>query len=270
MFSPYYARARRKGNSDPLDHVSVNAILYAPKTKRWAMTERRANTVERSETRYAVGASSLEWRGDRLVITIDEWTVPIPRRLRGRITLHAETLFDDWHAIDAAGRHRWRPIMPMARAEVEFDKPDLCWKGGAYCDTNRGAVALERDFRSWNWSRTGGREAARVLYETEGRDGSARNLALEYRADGSIAPFEPPPLRVLPRTGWRVARATRSDTPARVLRTLEDTPFYTRSTIASSLGGFEGVSIHESVDLGRFANPIVQAMLPFKMPRRFW
>jgi carotenoid 1,2-hydratase len=65
-----------------------------------------------------------------------------------------------------------------------------------------------------------------------------------------------------------VARATRADpgNPVRVARTLEDTPFYSRSLLE---GGDDGAQwIHESVDLDRFRSRWVQALLPFKMPRR--
>ena len=50
-----------------------------------------------------------------------------------------------------------------------------------------------------------------------------------------------------------------------MLRSFEDTPFYSRSL----LGGMGmAPAIHESVDLDRFASRWVQALLPFKMPRR--
>ena len=58
------------------------------------------------------------------------------------------------------------------------------------------------------------------------------------------------------------------DTAARVLRTLEDTPFYSRSMIVSGNDINHGSAIHESVDLDRFASRWVQTLLPFKMPRR--
>ena len=50
--------------------------------------------------------------------------------------------------------------------------------------------------------------------------------------------------------------------------TLEDTPFYNRSLVAAHWQGQPVLAMHESLDLGRFTQPIVQAMLPFRMPRR--
>jgi carotenoid 1,2-hydratase len=49
---------------------------------------------------------------------------------------------------------------------------------------------------------------------------------------------------------------------------LEDAPFYSRSLLRTSLYGEPADAIHESLDLNRFRAPLVQAMLPFRMPRR--
>jgi carotenoid 1,2-hydratase len=69
---------------------------------------------------------------------------------------------------------------------------------------------------------------------------------------------------------WRVRRRTRADsgTSPRVIQTLEDAPFYARSRIATRLDGVTAEAIHESLDLNRFASPLVRALLPFRMPRR--
>ena len=76
----------------------------------------------------------------------------------------------------------------------------------------------------------------------------------------------------LPRTGWLVKRATRADegsTP-RVLKTWIDAPFYARSKLATRLFGEDVEAVHESLSLARFRSPIVQSMLPYRMPRAFW
>ena len=52
------------------------------------------------------------------------------------------------------------------------------------------------------------------------------------------------------------------------LRSLEDGPFYARSLIESTLLGERVHGVHESLSLDRFAAPWVQALLPFRMPRR--
>ena len=69
---------------------------------------------------------------------------------------------------------------------------------------------------------------------------------------------------------WRIARQVHAeDSPApRLMRTLEDTPFYVRSKIASRLLGQDVVSIHETLDVPRVASLPVRLMLPWRMPRR--
>jgi carotenoid 1,2-hydratase len=65
-------------------------------------------------------------------------------------------------------------------------------------------------------------------------------------------------------------RGTRSEGGAggRIVKTLEDTPFYARSIVASRVAGRPVTAMHESLSLERFALPVVQFMLPFRMPRR--
>ena len=270
VFSPYYAAARRRAQADPLNHVSINAIFYMPNGKRWAMTERGRASLERSRDRIAIGPSSAHWADGTLTIDIDEWTVPVPRRLRGRISVALGPVFAQSHSLDEQGRHQWRPIAPLARAVVSFDKPDLSWQGHAYVDMNSGSEPLEAGFRNWTWSREEAEHSTRILYDVEQRNGTRRGLALDYLADGSIRHFEPAPTQVLPRTGWRVARSTRAEAtqPARILRGLEDTPFYSRSMLAFEREGMQRRAVNESVDLDRFASRWVQMLLPFKMPRR--
>jgi len=53
-----------------------------------------------------------------------------------------------------------------------------------------------------------------------------------------------------------------------VLQQLEDTPFYQRSVLRSRLLDEEVTSFHETLSVPRLVNPIVRAMLPWRMPRR--
>ncbi|MEM6934772.1 MAG: carotenoid 1,2-hydratase, partial [Pseudomonadota bacterium] len=52
-----------------------------------------------------------------------------------------------------------------------------------------------------------------------------------------------------------------------IIRTLEDSPFYMRSEVVTDICGERVHAVHESLDLDRFAHPIVKLMLPFRMPR---
>jgi len=53
------------------------------------------------------------------------------------------------------------------------------------------------------------------------------------------------------------------------MKTLTDSPFYARSVIETRLLGQTLTAVHESLDMARFTAPWVQAMLPFRVPRRW-
>ena len=90
---------------------------------------------------------------------------------------------------------------------------------------------------------------------------------MRYGEGGGIDQFAPAPAAMLDRTRWRVPRQI-SAASASVVKTLEDTPFYARSVVAAELLGHPVTAMHESLSMERFAAPWVQAMLPFRMPRR--
>jgi len=264
VFSPYYAWS---GRTDPWNHCALNVCLYGPRAARWAMTERGRGAVEASPGRIRIGPSAVRWDGAALAFEIDERGAPLPRRVRGSVRVIPETVAARTHALDADGRHLWRPVMPRARVEARFSEPDLSWSGPGYSDVNAGSEPLEQGFERWDWSRVHGARDAAILYDSRWRGGGGRSLALRFGADGTAEPFEPPPRRPLPRAGWGVARAIQSEGEARVARTLEDTPFYARSIVETRLSGTRCEAMHETVDLSRFSRNWVRALLPFRMPR---
>ena len=269
MFSPFYAWSRRRGGGDPLHHCALNAVLYG-RRKRWALTERGRAALDRGPAHLRIGPSSLYWDGDALTIRIDEVTAPVPSRIRGIVRVHPAALTGRTFTLDDAGRHRWSPIAPAARVEVELSSPALRWSGPGYLDSNDGAAPLEDDFTHWDWCRAPTRDGAAILYNTARRTGGDQSLALRIGAGGGVEPFPPPPRAALPRTRWRLGRETRADGgQATVQQTLEDTPFYARSVIGSRLLGEPVTAVHESLSLDRFRAPWVQAMLPFRIPRRW-
>ena len=232
------------------------------------MTERRRTAVERSPECLRIGPSALAWDGRTLTIDIAEVGAPIPRPIRGQVRLHTSTLTGHVETLHAAGGHRWSPIAPAARVEVDLERPARSWQGVGYLDANWGDRPLEADFARWDWSRADlGDGAAAILYDVTPREGSGPSLGLQVRADGSVAPFAPPMRHRLRTTGWRVVRETQSETPPRVVETLEDTPFYARSLVAGTLLGKAVISVHESLSLDRFAANWVRVLLPFRMPR---
>lgn len=269
VFSPYYAWARRRGAADPEDHCALNVAIYNPGSHRWSMTERGAAHCHREADCFTLGPSQLQWDGQHLTLHIDEVGVPLPRRIRGTVRVTPERLFGFSTALDAHGRHHWGPIAPSARVEVNLEHPAQRWHGHAYLDSNEGEEPVDRAFREWDWSRCRLADGSTaVLYDVEPSQPGGRLLALRFHPDGRMTPFDAPPLRDLPRTAWRLPRRMRSDGPVSVQQQLEDTPFYQRAVLGSQMLGETVNSFHETLNVPRLVSPVVQAMLPWRMPRR--
>ena len=275
MFSPFYAWSRRRGIGDPHQHCSLNVALYG-RPKRWAMTERGRQALYRDATQLRIGPSLVHWDGASLVIDIDEITAPFPSRLRGTVRVHPGALTGRTFLLDDAGHHAWSPIAPASRVEVAMRSPALSWSGPGYLDSNWGARPLEADFIHWDWCRApmpdaGRQGGAAILYNATRREGGEQSLALRVAADGAADAFPPPPRIRLKPTFWRVPRDTRADAghAVRVRQTLEDAPFYSRSVIDTHLLGQPVTAVHESLSMDRFTAPLVQAMLPFRIPRQW-
>ena len=268
MFSPYYAWARTRGRGEPEHHVALNVALYGPRA-RWTMTERGRAALARDATTCRIGRSALAWDGASLAIAIDEVAVPIPRRVHGTVRVAPSALPHRAVLLDAAGRHVWTPLAPHARVEVTMTEPELRWSGPGYLDANAGAEPLEDGFRFWTWSRFALASGTGVLYDATRCDGSTLSLSLLFSPDGTVEERGAPPLARLPGTLWRVPRPTRADAdaPPRLVRTLEDAPFYARSEVASRLWGEEARGVHEALSLERFRQTWVKLLLPFRMPR---
>lgn len=236
------------------------------------MTERGRRHVQRSPDRFQIGPSALHWDGRRLVIDIDEVGVPIPQRVRGRVTVTPQGPPSRFvAALDEAGRHRWGPIAPCARVQVALDAPAAGWSGHAYLDSNEGDEPIDRPFRRWDWSRSTLPDGSTaVIYDLQPKQGPDRVIARHFAPDGGDVAFVAPPVHPLPRTAWRIERSMRSDAgaPPRVVMQLEDTPFYQRAMLHGQLGGQRVLAVHESLDLPRLVSLSVRLMLPFRMPRR--
>jgi len=269
VFSPYY---KFSGRARPDNHCAINVALNGPRGSAWAMTERPASRVSRSPVHLAVGPSGIYWDGATLVIEIAEVSAPLPYKVRGTVRITPEMIGSTAFALDPAGRHRWHPVAPRAHVEVAMTHPGVCWSGPGYFDSNFGDEPLEDGFNDWHWSRAHLRDDVAVLYDGQRRDGTPFDLALRLDRQGNWHDVFQPAPAALPRTGWLVKRATRADagsTP-RVVKTWIDAPFYARSMLATRLFGEDVRAVHESLSLGRFRSPIVQSILPYRMPRIVW
>ena len=271
VFSPYYART---GWADPLDHCCMNVALYRPRASMWrpgwAMTERGRADLVQEERRLEIGRSSLTWEGDTLTLRLDETTTPAPSPLRGVVRLHASALIPRQYEIGGVGRHVWRPIAPRARVEVELDAPAASWSGDGYFDTNGGDRPLETSFTEWTWSRAHRARDTMIFYDVGPDDGDGAHLALRVDARGEVEELAPPPFHSLRPTFWMMPRRVRGEAgePPRLLRTLEDAPFYNRSALKGVYDGQRADIVHESLSASRLRSPVIKRMLPYRMPRR--
>lgn len=271
VFSPYYALARRRRRGNPENHCSVNAILYGASGKRWTMTERGQRALQRDRDTLQIGPSAARWENGALIVDIDEWTVPLPRRSRGRIVVRPHVIGSHAVTLDAARRHCWWPIAPCARVSIDFEQPGLRWDGEGYFDTNSGDRPLEADFLRWTWSRGSDQSGTTIFYDLVDKAGQTHDHAIHVDpSTAQTTAVKAPPMADLPGTGWRIDRAARSDAdaPPELISTLEDTPFYARSLIRQHINGNALTTVHESLSMTRFVHPVVQCMLPFRMPRR--
>jgi carotenoid 1,2-hydratase len=269
VFSPYYARARarsRWGMADPLEHCAINVALYGPGADAWVLSEYGPGEVVRTPDYFRVGRSCMAWEGDCLVVRFDERTAVLGQRVAGVVRLYPSAFPNQPVAIDARGRHGWWAVAPHAHVEAELSAPSLTIRGAGYHDSNFGDEPLEAAFVDWNWSRAAMCDRTAVLYDARRCDGSSLQLGRVFHADGEVAPLQAPNSVELGRTRWLLPRTTRTDgAPARVVRTLEDTPFYARTEVATELGGGPVKAVHETLSLSRFSSPLVQSMLPFRI-----
>jgi carotenoid 1,2-hydratase len=263
VFSPYY---KASGRGRPENHSSINVALYGPRGNRWAMTERGAGRLIRSADTLQVGPSAMHWDGDALTIDINEIACPLPFPVRGKVRLYPEQISETAFGLHEDGQHLWHPIAPRARVEVTMDSPGINWSGSGYFDSNFGREPLETGFSEWQWSRAHLKDGVAVMYEGERRDGSDFAMALRYDRQGNWHDADLPPAARLPGTTFGMPRRTRG-TNAKIVKTWENAPFYSRSALSTEIYGERVDAVHESLSMDRFVSPIVQLMLPFRMPR---
>jgi carotenoid 1,2-hydratase len=249
----------------------LNVALYSRQAKRWTMTERGGQHCHRDAQQFTIGPSQLRWDGQSLLIDINEVGVPFPHSVKGQVRVHPQGLFNFSTAIDPLGLHRWGPIAPSARVEATFSSPGQSWSGNGYLDSNEGDEPIQHACHEWDWSRSPMKDGSTaVIYDIQGKAGQQGDklLALRFMPDGSVQHFDAPPRQALSPTLWRIQRRMRSESTVQVQEQLEDTPFYQRALLKSRLLGEEVQSFHETLYVPRLVSPVVQAMLPWRMPRR--
>lgn len=209
----------------------------------------------------------MTWENGSLLITIDERCAPLPFPLKGRVIFTPDCLYNTPVPLDLNVRHFWQAVAPHGQVAVEFENPALSWAGRAYHDMNWGDEPLEKGFKTWTWCRALTKQGTTVLYDLDHRDGTSKTFGQLYH-DGAVFEVKVPPRKTLSPGYWGMTRSVNSDEQPILLATLEDAPFYTRNHIAMKVDGMHCEALHESLSLDRFTSPVVQMMLPFRMPRK--
>ena len=274
VFSPYYAWSRRRGQSNPMAHCALNVALYG-EIGRWAMTERGAASCSRDRDQFRIGPSLVSCNQQGLHFRIDEVANPLPRSIRGEVFVDMGQAWQpNVFSLTADAAHRWGPLQPHARIQVEFTRPKLSWQGWAYVDSNEGDEPIDQGFSDWDWSRAHLPDGSTaVLYDlrSPGMDAQSSNvLALRFSNGQAPQAFSPGIRQSLGRTGWGLHRQSFQEgkQAARLQSSLEDTPFYARSVIRTTVLGHDVLAMHETLDARRFASAWVQSLLPWRMPRK--
>jgi carotenoid 1,2-hydratase len=270
-FSPWYAQARAKPGPMPnaLDFCSLNVALYGKRKGAWALHEHAIEPEQRKPDGVVIGQSSMHWEGDRLCADICERTSPLRRPVRGSVVLRPELLSGLALQIDGRGEHRWWPVAPLARIEVDLPEPGVRFRGHGYYDVNAGQLPLEAAFDTWSWSRARAGDTAYLTYDVAEREGARRSLAFKISANGEVDDLSPVWSTPLDRTWFGIQREARVDhgQPCQVVRSLEDGPFYARALVSTRFDGQPVVAMHESLAAQRLRSGLVQWLVKHRMRR---
>jgi carotenoid 1,2-hydratase len=244
----------------------MNVALYGRKASAWALQESVVTDADRTGCGVAIGRSSMIWEGDRLTVDIDERS-PLGRSLRGKVVLHPDARTGLEIPIDDRGQHRWWPVAPLARIEVDLPLPGARFSGHGYHDANAGDVPIESAFETWNWSRARLGAGAVMTYDVACTSGAERSLALKVSRSGRVEPLEHTRMSPLGTTAWRLERRARADQGhgATVVRALEDGPFYARALLKTRLDGSDGIAMHETLAAHRLRSALVRFFTSFRM-----
>lgn len=270
VFSPWY---KWSGRREPQNNVCINVATYGP-GGRFTMTDRGRSALRQTEHSFTVGPSSLMWDPieKTLTIHVDEISSPpIISRVRGKIILRPRSITNVELPLTSSGSHVWRPFAPNADIEVDLEAKGWQWSGHGYFDANFGTRALEQDFNYWTWGRFPVQSGTQCFYDLELRDGTKTMHAIDFDLHGAaVETPSAPPLRRFKNSLWAVKRETRCDENAtpRQVQNLLDAPFYNRAVVQTQLNSEKSIGVFEALDLHRFRNKIITAMLAVRVPRR--
>lgn len=235
------------------------------------MTDRGTGALRTTPESLEIGPSAMRWTGRELVIEVDEVSsLPLISRMRGRITLRPRAITGVELPLTPDGAHVWRPFAPVSDIEVALEAPGWQWQGHGYFDANFGTRPLEEDFRDWTWGRYPTAQGATCFYDATRRDGTRLEAAIAFSPEGAAQAVSAPPRTSFKRSLWALRRDTRADpgTRPRQVKPMLDAPFYNRALVETQIDGELTRGVHEALDLDRYANPLIKAMLAVRVPRR--
>lgn len=278
VFSPWYFSRLAKGEpARPSEHCAINVALTSKRTgaSRWIFTEydRFEGELSRGIT---IGKSALTRRSDGAYeLSLDDQPpkYALPMGLKGRVRFVSDgpTAVGEQgpFVLDREGRHRWAPVAPRCRVDVDLTAPNLRFSGNGYHDVNHGDEPLGSAFTRWHWARSHESDRTRIRYDRALRDGTRRVLDIDLARSGARVHHRdvPAPMQ-LAMGGWTLmepaALRVDDETVLRDVRRVESSPFYARYTARTPKGA---PAVGEHLDLDRFALPSMQRMLPFRARR---
>jgi carotenoid 1,2-hydratase len=278
VFSPWYFSRLAKGEpARPSEHCAVNFALTSKRTgaSRWIFSEYDRFDGDLSRG-LCIGRSALTKRSDgayELSLADRPPTYALPLGLEGRVVFTSDgptaVPQEGPFVLDRAGAHRWAPVAPRCRVEVDLRSPNVRFSGSGYHDVNHGDEPLGAAFARWHWARSHERDRTRIRYDRALRDGTRRVLDIDHsRAGALVSHRDEPRAMELAMGAWTLMEpaALRVDeqTILRDVRRVESSPFYARYTARTPKGE---PAVGEHLDLDRFGLPMMQKMLPFRARR---
>ncbi len=271
VFSPFYARERRMApysGADPREHCAVNVSIYGPH-RRWVYSEEPYAAC--TTTTFTTKSARVERGHHEVQVEFEDLSAPLGLPCKGSVALAATSPPASLGRVDLGdGVHHWWPVHMNARAQVRLESPRACFDGVAYHDCNAGSCPLEQSFSGWSWERRASSRGAEVLYDTQLIDGSEHQRGWLFSHDGQVEKLIRHTRRRFTRSRWGLERATFAERSAdvRLVKTYEDTPFYTRSLLTvDNANGERSHAVHERLDLRRFRKQWVQFLAQFRMRR---
>jgi carotenoid 1,2-hydratase len=261
---------REQHEVDPLRHCHVNVALYGRRAGRWVLTEHAIAPTARGADGLAIGRSTMRWDRDRLLVELDEVSPWTARPLRGRLVFIPQTGPKQPLWLDSARRHAWWPIAPRGSLDVQLDEPALRFRATGYHDANAGDEPLHRAVDAWTWSRfhlhDGSTVVTYVVQPPGGEPSAARAFHFVPDSAHALAALIARPLSA---SRWGLAREAwaGAEPRARLLRSLEDGPFYARHLVQAQTDAGLVCGLSETLSARRLASRAARFLVGFRERR---